>query len=209
MCLCLWSVSQSCLIFLWLHGLKPDRLLCPWKFPEKNTGVGCHFLLQRIFPTQGSNLHLPCLLHFRWILYPLSHRGSPHCSCIKPAMWGVLLLHQAECSCCSRFRNQLWKFQIYYSDSIEENCRAYRRQICFCLLRTFFFFFPGNSILIFLGTHPFLSIWTFGTTFQALPCLEIGMWYKLSRLDSFWLANLNVERRDGREGKMTGASLTG
>ena len=30
---------------------------------------GCHFLLQGIFPTQGSNLHLLCLVHCRWILY--------------------------------------------------------------------------------------------------------------------------------------------
>ena len=34
------------------------RLLCPWNFPGKNTGVGCHFLLPGIFPTQGSNLSL-------------------------------------------------------------------------------------------------------------------------------------------------------
>ena len=48
------------------HGLKPTRLLCPWDFPVKNAGVGCHFLLQVIFPTQGSN---PGLLHCRQILY--------------------------------------------------------------------------------------------------------------------------------------------
>ena len=41
--------------------------------PGKNTGVGCHALLHRIFPTQGSNLGLP---HCRWILYHLSHQGS-------------------------------------------------------------------------------------------------------------------------------------
>ena len=40
---------------LWLHGLWPTRLLCPWKFPVKNTRVGCHFLLHWILPTQGSN----------------------------------------------------------------------------------------------------------------------------------------------------------
>ena len=34
------------------------RLLCPWDSPCKNTGVGCHALLQGIFLTQGSNLHL-------------------------------------------------------------------------------------------------------------------------------------------------------
>ena len=34
------------------HGLQPTRLLCPWDFPGKNTGVGCHSLLQGIFLTQ-------------------------------------------------------------------------------------------------------------------------------------------------------------
>ena len=42
---------------------------CPWDFPGKNTGVGCHSLLQGTFPTQGSN---PCLLHCRQILYHLN-----------------------------------------------------------------------------------------------------------------------------------------
>ena len=55
---------------VWLHGLQPTRLLCPWNSPGKNTGVGSHSLLQGIFPTQGSN---PGLLHGRQILYPLSH----------------------------------------------------------------------------------------------------------------------------------------
>ena len=54
----LWShsvVSNS----LWPHGLEPIRLLHPWNFLGKSTGVGCHFLLQGIFPTQGLNLGLP------------------------------------------------------------------------------------------------------------------------------------------------------
>ena len=37
------------------HGLYPARLLRPLHFPGKNTGVGCHFLLQGTFPTQGLN----------------------------------------------------------------------------------------------------------------------------------------------------------
>ena len=37
------------------HGLRPVRLLCPRLCPGKNTGAGCHFLLQGILPTQGSN----------------------------------------------------------------------------------------------------------------------------------------------------------
>ena len=55
-------------------GLWPARLLCLWNAPGKNTGVGCHALLQGIFPTQGSNL---ALLLCRQILYHLSYQGSP------------------------------------------------------------------------------------------------------------------------------------
>ena len=44
----------------------PARLFCPWDFSGKNTGVGCDFLLQGIFLTQGSNIYL---LLGRWILY--------------------------------------------------------------------------------------------------------------------------------------------
>ena len=55
-------------------GRESARLLCPWDFPSKNTEVGCHFLLQGIFPTQGLN---PSLLHCRQNLYQLSHQGSP------------------------------------------------------------------------------------------------------------------------------------
>ena len=47
--------------------------LCPWDFPGKITGVGCHCLLHGIFPTQGSNPGLP---HCRQTLYHLSHQGS-------------------------------------------------------------------------------------------------------------------------------------
>ena len=57
-----------------LHGLWPTRFLRPWDFPGKSTGVGCHFLLQRVFPTQGSNLGPP---RCRQMLYHLSHQGSP------------------------------------------------------------------------------------------------------------------------------------
>ena len=57
-----------------LYRVQPTRLLCPWNSPSKNTGVGCHFLLQGSFPTQGGKLGL---LHCRQILYHLSHQGSP------------------------------------------------------------------------------------------------------------------------------------
>ena len=43
--------------------------LCPWDFPCKNTRMGCHFFLQGILPTQGSNRHLLRLLSCRQMLY--------------------------------------------------------------------------------------------------------------------------------------------
>ena len=51
------------------------RLVSPWNSPGKSTGVGCHSLLQGIFPTQGSN---PGLLHCRQTVNHLSHQGSPY-----------------------------------------------------------------------------------------------------------------------------------
>ena len=52
-CVCMCMLSCA-----WLFAIPwtvaPPRLLCPWDFPGKNTGVGCHFLLQGIFLTQGS-----------------------------------------------------------------------------------------------------------------------------------------------------------
>ena len=56
---------------------EPAKLLCPWDFPSKNSGVGCHFLLQEIFSTQGSSPHLLQLLHWQVDSLPLSHLGSP------------------------------------------------------------------------------------------------------------------------------------
>ena len=50
------------------------RLLCPWDFSRKNTGVGCLFLLQGIFPTQGLNL---CLLFWQADSLPSEPLGKP------------------------------------------------------------------------------------------------------------------------------------
>ena len=59
LCVC---VCQSCLT-LCDPMQKPTRLLCPWNFPRKNTGMDWHFLLQGILSIQGSNLRLLHLLH--------------------------------------------------------------------------------------------------------------------------------------------------
>ena len=64
------SVMFCSLATLWTVA----RLLCPGSSPGKHIGVGYHFLLQEIFPTQGWKPGLP---HCRQILYQLSHKGSP------------------------------------------------------------------------------------------------------------------------------------
>ena len=55
-------------------SLHPRGLYSPGNSLEQNTRVGSLSLLRGIFPTQGLN---PGLLHCRWILYQLSHKGSP------------------------------------------------------------------------------------------------------------------------------------
>ena len=73
-------VTQSYLTLVTLWTVA-HQALCPWDFPGRNTRVGCHFLLQGIFPTQGSN---SCLPHCRWILYHLNYQGiysHTECAC--------------------------------------------------------------------------------------------------------------------------------
>ena len=68
----LFLETESCSVLS--DSLQPHGLYSPWNSLGQNTGVGSLFLLQGIFPTQGSNPGLP---HCRRILYQLSHKGSP------------------------------------------------------------------------------------------------------------------------------------
>ena len=72
------ALTQSCPILCDLLGCYPARRLCLWNFPGKYTGVGCLFLLQGIFLTQGSSWYLRCLLNWQADSLPLCRRGSPH-----------------------------------------------------------------------------------------------------------------------------------
>ena len=77
---CLFSLqysaieSESEIFSVMSDSLWPCGLQSPWNFLGQNTGVGTLSLLQGIFPTQGLS---PDLLHCTWILYQLSHKGSP------------------------------------------------------------------------------------------------------------------------------------
>ena len=74
LCLCVCSQSFPTLC---RYNELTARLLCPWDFPGKNIGVSCHFLLWGIFLTEGLNLCLLNLLHWKAILYHQPHLGSP------------------------------------------------------------------------------------------------------------------------------------
>ena len=72
-----WCASVKSDFFVTPWTVTCQAHLSPWDSPSKNTGVGCHFLLQGIFLTQGSNLHLLCLLHLQAASLPLVPPGKP------------------------------------------------------------------------------------------------------------------------------------
>ena len=100
-----------------LYRLYSDRLPHPWDFSGKNTGVGCHFLLQGIFLTQGWNLSLLCLLHWQTDS-SLSHPGSPR-------TWGTPQI-ELPLVYISQMTNQAgcWKFIILQGIFIQKYARS-------------------------------------------------------------------------------------
>ena len=75
-CVCVCNVTSvvSDPVTLWTIA---HKTLCPWGSLGKITGVGCHFLLQGIFLTQGSNMHLLSLWHCRQVLFHKCYLRSP------------------------------------------------------------------------------------------------------------------------------------
>ena len=75
LCMCVYPVvSDSATPWTVVH-----QAPLPWDSPGKNTGVGCHFLLQGTYLTQGLNLHLLRLLHWQADSLPLRHLDSGYC----------------------------------------------------------------------------------------------------------------------------------
>ena len=73
------KILCSCLVMsdsLQPYGLQLTRLLCPWDFPGKKTGVGCHFLLQGFFPNRGLNSGLLHCRHILLLSEPLKWLGE-------------------------------------------------------------------------------------------------------------------------------------
>ena len=83
------EIAQSCPTFSNPMDCSPTRLLRPWDFPGKSTGVGCRCLLQGIFPTQGSNPGLPhCRQTLYLILLARIWKNGTHLHC----WWGCKIL---------------------------------------------------------------------------------------------------------------------
>ena len=75
-CLCCVLSRFSCVLLFVTPWSVPTRLSCWRDSPGKNTGVSCHAILQGIFLTEGSNLHLLCLLHWQAGSLPLVAFGK-------------------------------------------------------------------------------------------------------------------------------------
>ena len=123
------SVAKSRLTLLQSQGLKPARILCPWDFPDKNTGVGCHFLLQGIFLIQGLNPHL---LHWQVGSLPLSHQGNPPHQQVEPnsppleSEWAWFTYNQENVAVYEMILYDFWSYTTlsFFSGSFHRWTRA-------------------------------------------------------------------------------------
>ena len=97
--------------------LQPPRVLCPRDFPGKNTGMGCHSILQGIFPTQRSNRGL---LHCGQIFYHLSHRASPLLIISSCYLLNYQHSRYCETCCMSHLHCSPVKSGSYYPRFMEE-----------------------------------------------------------------------------------------
>ena len=102
---------------VWETGGYSVALITWYRILEKNTGVGCHFLLQGIFPTQGSN---PCLLHCRQTLSPLRHQGSPENEqpwlTAHTSRWKMLLYNKWRLICIKH-----WVHRIHHHHHLDDH----------------------------------------------------------------------------------------
>ena len=116
----------SCLVLS--DSLQPARLLCPWDFPGKNIGVGCHFFFQGIFPTRGLNSCLFCLLHRQVSSSPLTSpgkpvpRGKPILSTSLPNSWGFLVAQMVKNPPAMQ---QTWVQSLGREDPLEKEMAAH------------------------------------------------------------------------------------
>ena len=134
-CTCVCLIAESCPTLFRPLWLWPTRLLCPWNFPGKNPGVGCHFFLQGIFLTQGWN---PDLLQWQVDTLPLSHPGNGNTSYLTDLLIYLLLLPYLICSRRDFDKaKKLWKQNV---TNILLICYERDEHFAFAMQSLFFFF---------------------------------------------------------------------
>ena len=142
-------------------SLQPIKLLCPWKSLSKNTGVGCHSLLQGIFLTQEQNL---CLPPCRQILHCLSHQGLRSINLSQLLIW-------------SQFK--MLAFQKYYINGIIQ---------CIVFWELDFFLhsiFPLRSIQDVACIHMYPCWWL-----HSIPCCRWTIEYLTTHtLKDIWVVS--------------------
>ena len=146
------------------------RFLCPWNFPGKNTGVGCHFFLQGIFLTQESN---PCLLHCRWILYCWATREAPNLhlyvsffssvSSIQPLICVWLFVTPMNCSTPG--------FPVYHQ--LSELAQSHVHQVCDAIQPSHPLSSPSSPAFS-LSQHQGLFQWV-SSSYQVAKVLEFQL----------------------------------
>ena len=102
--------------------------------PGKNTGVGSRSFLHGVFSTQGSNLGLP---HCRWILYHLSHQGSP-CVCANIfericvlCVWMFVSVYMCICEwVCMFYMYACMRVSMWLSEHSRANVTPLSQRIC-------------------------------------------------------------------------------
>ena len=128
------------------HELQAASGFCLWNFPGKNTGSGCHFLLQGIFPIQGLNPSLLCLLHWQADTLPLSNLES-------------LLLHlMLKQSSFKSARSDITVVYIY--THTHENIRKVKWHVKYHIINFWFEQYQNLSLLILLLSHCLLKACT-------------------------------------------------
>ena len=110
----LFTCAQLCPTLFNPIALQSTRLLCPWDSPGKNIGVGCHFLLQGIFPTQGFGA-----------MSPESPALAGGFFTIKPPILLILIMDLFPChNVINSFRNLL-HYSLYISGMIQKQLLSY------------------------------------------------------------------------------------
>ena len=107
--------ARSCPTLFWpTPWTVAHQALCSWDFPGKNTGVGCHSLLQGVFSTQGLNpRHLHCTR-----LFITCHQGSPQLMMqVLKQLFGNSFLQRSYLECVHREGESFLSRELYIHDS--------------------------------------------------------------------------------------------